>query len=162
MRIFNAFVASIFLYNSELWITNTKLNKKINVFQRSLLRRMLNIKYPKIISNAKLYQITKETEWSDIIKCRRLRWTGHLMRLPDKTPAKLALEESLNTVCRNNIGKRAYHKTWIGNTELDLNQIDRNLTMKRVYEDGLAEDRDSWRRDILMASSTCSVQEDGR
>ena len=122
---------------------------------------MLNIKYPKIITNAKLYHITKESEWSNIIKCRRLRWTGHLMRLPDKTPAKLALEESLKTVCIQNIGKRAFYKTWIGNTELDLNQIDRNLKMKRVYEEGLAEDRDNWRREIVNVSSTRDVLKEG-
>ena len=48
-------------------VINAKINKKINVLQRSLLRRMLNIRYPKTISNAKLYHITKEKEWSTII-----------------------------------------------------------------------------------------------
>ena len=161
MRIFNAFVTSIFLYNSELWITNTKLNNKINVFQRSLLRRILNIRYPKIISNAKLYQITKEKEWSNTIKCRRLKWTGHLMRLPDKTPAKLALEESLKSVGIKNIGKRSFYKTWIGNTELDITQTDKNLTMNHIYEHGLADDREKWKNETVRKASTCHIYNSG-
>ena len=44
VRIFNTFVSSIFLYNSELWSVTKQLESKIDVVQRSLLRRILKFK----------------------------------------------------------------------------------------------------------------------
>jgi hypothetical protein len=37
--------------------------------------------------------MTDTTPWSEAIKKRRLNWFGHLLRLPENTPAKLALKE---------------------------------------------------------------------
>ncbi len=56
MRCFQAYVAGIFLYNSEVWTLTEQLNHKIDVFQRKLLRRILNIKWTRKKSNIKLYQ----------------------------------------------------------------------------------------------------------
>eukprot|EP00923_Selenidium_pygospionis_P050565 GHVN01087397.1.p2 GENE.GHVN01087397.1~~GHVN01087397.1.p2 ORF type:complete len:100 (+),score=4.35 GHVN01087397.1:39-338(+) len=44
IRAFNAYVTSIFLYNSELWTLTKDKEKKIDTFQRNLLRKFLNIK----------------------------------------------------------------------------------------------------------------------
>ena len=57
MRIFNAYVASIFLYNCELWALTTKLEHKIDVFQRTLLRRTIAItKLDKIYQCRPIYE----------------------------------------------------------------------------------------------------------
>ena len=40
------------MYNSELWNINIKKKeKKIDPFQRNLLRKIMNIKWPQIIAN---------------------------------------------------------------------------------------------------------------
>ena len=54
IRAFNAYVASIFLYNSELWTLTKIKEKKINTFQRNLLRKIMNIKWPQIMTNEEL------------------------------------------------------------------------------------------------------------
>ena len=41
----SALVESIFLYNCEVWGTNKRLDDKIDVFQRRLLRNILNIRW---------------------------------------------------------------------------------------------------------------------
>ena len=92
-RLLTSHVQSIFLYNSELWTIMQKVESVIDVFQRNLLRQILNVKWPKKISNEKLYQITKQKPWSIEVKRRRLNWYGHMARLPEKTPAKRALRE---------------------------------------------------------------------
>ena len=68
IRIFNAYIESIFLYNAELWTLTKKLAEDINIFQRSLLRKILKIAWPKKISNKDLYSKTKTVEWSKKIK----------------------------------------------------------------------------------------------
>ena len=64
IRTLNAFVASIFLYNSELWTIGKREEEKIDIFQRKFLRRMLTIRWPKIISNTDLYKKTSCEKWS--------------------------------------------------------------------------------------------------
>ncbi len=75
------------LYNSELWTVTKQMQEKINAFQRRQLRVILNRTWPKIISNEQLYTITEVEPWNITIKKRRLKWTGHLLRLPPQTPA---------------------------------------------------------------------------
>ena len=100
--IFNSLLESIFIYNSELWAVNKSLEYKIDTFQRQLLRKKFNIRYGENgenwLSNDQLYEVTKQTPWSkkiSEISERRLRFFGHICRLPQNTPARLILSESL-------------------------------------------------------------------
>ena len=52
MRAFDAYISSIFLYNSELWTLTSSIEKQIDSFQRRLLRKnILNIKWPSVMNN---------------------------------------------------------------------------------------------------------------
>ena len=95
IRTFNAYVASIFLYNSEIWTLTTTLEQQTDTFHRKILRITIGIKWPRKISNKELYKLTKVTPWSVTIKKRRLNWLGHVMRLNHITPARQAIEEFL-------------------------------------------------------------------
>ena len=95
IRIFVAYVESIFLYNSELWTINKTLNNKIDTIQRTFLRKVLGIYYPKIIKNDRIYERTNQIPWSIKIKKRALNWLGHLLRLHETTPARRALAEGI-------------------------------------------------------------------
>lgn len=100
LRIFNALVESIFLYNSELWSLTKTLEDKIYCFQRRLLRCVLKISWSRNnwCSNIELYKRTNQQEWSKTIRTRRLRFFGHCSRLDDKTPVKIALKEAIKPV----------------------------------------------------------------
>ena len=50
---------SVFLYNSELWTLTKNLEKEIDVYQRILLRRIINKTKMDKIRNTDLYLITK-------------------------------------------------------------------------------------------------------
>jgi len=54
MRIFNAFIRPVFMYNRELWAFTKKTENVIDTFHRNLLRKILNIHYPHIITNIDL------------------------------------------------------------------------------------------------------------
>ena len=59
IRTFNLYIASIFLYNTEIWGMNKTLSDNIDSFHRRLLRYAINIRWPKNITNVKLYETTK-------------------------------------------------------------------------------------------------------
>ena len=52
---------------------------------------MLKIYWPYKITNSALYERCNEKELSNTIRKRRLRWTGHLLRLDENTTARKAL-----------------------------------------------------------------------
>ena len=134
MRTFTAYSSTIFLYNSELWTLTETLEKQINAFQRKLLRRVIDIRWPKVVNNEKLRELTKTEEWSKIIQKRRLTWLGHLMRLSADTPASQALKESLKEV---NIKVGRPKLTWIKVIEKDLELTNFHLNVNK----GTTEER---------------------
>ena len=97
IRIFRAYIESIFLYNSELWTLTNTLERSIDSFHWRLLRKVIHVTWPRVITNEELYKRTKVTPWSLIICKRRLSWFGHLLRLPSETPAKRSLKAFVKT-----------------------------------------------------------------
>ena len=53
---------------------------KLQVFVNRCLQRILNIHWPKVISNEKLWRRAEETEISIQIKRRKWNWIGHTLR----------------------------------------------------------------------------------
>ena len=117
LRLMRSHIQSIFLYNCELWTLTKNLEYEIDVFQRSILRRILDIKWYDKISNKDLYSRTKEVEWSKTVKRRRLQWFGHLLRLPEITPAKRAYREAQRYSKKSKGGRKL---NWIKLVERDL------------------------------------------
>ena len=149
IRVFRACAESIFLYNSELWTLTKTAEKKIDSYHRRILRKAINIKWPKKISSEDLYKTTKQENWSAKIKTRRLRWYGHAMRLPEETPAKMALQEVYRKVKKLRGGQTT---TWISVLERDLSTL--GLTVEGASK--LALDRDEWRKVVWQSRAPCA------
>ena len=96
-------------------------------WHRRLLRIALNVKYPKVISNEKLYNITKETPISERIKRRRLALLGHILRLDPDTPAQKALKYYL-TPHKRPVGRPPV--TWIQLITQDLTNTTKHHNIK--------------------------------
>ena len=128
VRTFISYSASVFLYNSELWTLTDTLEKQIDSFQRWMLKRVIIICWPKVLSNEILYEKTETIEWNVIIRKRRLDWLGHLMRLDKKTPVRLALYESLQPVQRKR-GRPC--SAWIKIIEQDLSLVDIKFNLNK-------------------------------
>ncbi len=122
---FTALLESIFLYNSEIWSLNKTLENKIDIFQRQLLRRVLNIywnpDHPELwLSNSDLYQQSKQRPWSRTIAQRRIRFFGHVCRLDDNSPAKLAFYECIREVKKPQGRPKT---TLLGNIQKELKDL---------------------------------------
>jgi exonuclease III len=149
MRIFNAYVCSIFLYNSELWTLTSALEHKIDTFQRTLLRRTINVTKLDKITNKDLYSRTNSEPWSRTIKRRRLNWLGHLMRLPEDTPARKALTEYDRPTTRP-VGRPK--PTWVAYIRREIQKINPHMNSDLLVT--LTNDRKAWRSWVARAMAT--------
>ena len=154
VRTFNTYVATIFLYNSETWTITQTLENQIDSCHRRLLREAIGVHYPKIITNEEIYRVTKAKPWSRVIKRRRLRWLGHVMRLEDDTPAKQALQEFLRPVKKPR-GRPT--TTWLKKISSDLSETNiqlnpQNVTPQQIFENlkTKTSDRNQWRKQIRV------------
>ena len=138
------------MYNSELWTLTKSQEAKINSFQRRLLRKVLNIRWPQKISNEQLENITKHENWSITISTARLRWLGHALRLHDTTPARRAQEEAERPAKRPHGGQKT---TWIGTTKRQLSKM--NITWEAAKD--IAQDRVRWRK-LVCEWRRCEVE----
>ena len=134
------------------------MEEDINIFQRRLLRKILKIKWSSVISNEELYSRTDVTNWSEIIKQRRLRWLGHLLRLPVDSQARedswrimvvyLLLKTAIEWMSQARLAlnefnikykrKRGRSKlTWVELVNNDLNIINKNFSLAGLSTDNL-------------------------
>ena len=147
IRTFHMYIGSVFLHNTETWAVNKTLSDKIDSFQRRMLRYAINYKWPKKISNEQLHEKTKCESWSRAIKRRRLTFLGHVMRLNENTPVRIALNEAL-TPTRNKVGRPK--DTWLKTIADDLNSGGYVINTKRREETmntllSITQDRKKWR-----------------
>ena len=91
-RMYNQCVIPTMTYGAEIWTTTKQLEQKLQVAQRAMERRMLNITIRDKVRNS---EIRKQTQVKDIIlkiKAAKWRWAGHLMRRDDNRWTKRMTE----------------------------------------------------------------------
>ena len=91
LKIYKTLVKTILLYNCGTWAITKNEKKNLNSFHRRQLKIVMNITYPMIIRNKKLYKITEEQPISLEITKRRWKLFGHILRLPEDTPAQRSM-----------------------------------------------------------------------
>ena len=163
IRIFETYLESVFMYNSEIWAVTKTLEDKIDSFQRKQLRRTLGIIWPRKIDNKTLYERTKQKPWSVRIFKRRMSWFGHLLRLPKDTPARRALRKFVAPTKRPQGRPKT---TWLSCVLSDLRKFsDIDLGKKSDLEcvdilEHLCSDRKGWNKTInrMMLSKTTTMQ----
>jgi hypothetical protein len=92
LRILNRNVKSDLLYACEIWKVIAGLTSTLQTFVNRCLRRILNVRWPDMISNENLWEATGEIPIGNQIKQRKWRWIGHTLRKPDGAIEKQALE----------------------------------------------------------------------
>ena len=148
LRLFNSNVKSVLLYGAESWKLTKGLIHKLQTFINICLRRLCNIRWPMRITNAELWERTKEVKVEQEIKKRKWRWIGHTLRKPKESINRQALQW-------NPQGKRKRGRprtTW------------RRVTMGEMEKEGytwnqlgnVAQDRTKWR---AVVSGLCTPAE---
>ena len=91
LRLYEAFVMPVLMYNSGTWGLPATAEASLDAFHRRQLRSLIGIKWPQTINNKALYKRCNVEPAS--ISIRRARWRlfGHVLRLPSESPAILAM-----------------------------------------------------------------------
>ena len=155
MRVYNSTVLSILLYGAESWPLNKSLSARIDGFDSRALRRIEGIFWPQRISNEDLRALTQQPPASRIAAMRRVRWYGHLLRLPPHHPTKAMLD--FNPAQEGWRRPRGAPRTrWLDVVAQDLQLCGTTLAAAQQ----LAQDRPSWKRLVTRVGSTLLEQED--
>lgn len=137
LRIFETNVKSVLLYACETWKVTATITKKLQVYINRCLRRILKIRWPRIISNRALWQQTNQVAIDVEIRKRKWRWIGHTLRKDNTEIAKQALD--WNPQGTRRVGRPK--KTWRTTVLAEAGSQQKTwLQVKR-----LAKERERWK-----------------
>jgi hypothetical protein len=92
LRTYNAFVVPVLLYNAGTWGLCESSVRKLEVYHRAQLRKVLGVRWPFKVSNEDLYKRCRAEPLGLVLRFRRWNLFGHVLRLPLDTPAQLAMD----------------------------------------------------------------------
>ena len=84
VSIYKAAVLTILLYGSEVWNTTQAQMKRFEVFHQRCSRRILKIRWNYFVSNAEVLRRANIAPVDVHIRAARLRWFGHVVRMPEE------------------------------------------------------------------------------
>ena len=88
------------LYGSETWTTYSRQEKRLNSFHMRCLRKIMNIRWQDKVTNTEVLHRAKIPSLVSILSNRRLRWLGHVKRLPNNCIPKQILFGELSDAKR--------------------------------------------------------------
>ncbi|XP_077287784.1 uncharacterized protein LOC143912378 [Arctopsyche grandis] len=93
MRILHCYVLSVLLYGVESWTMTQATEKKLAAFEMWCFRRMLRIPWVDRVRNEEvLNRMKRKRELLSVVKRRKLRYLGHVMRNPKYEIIQLILQ----------------------------------------------------------------------
>ena len=147
IAVYRACVLSTLLYGSECWTLYAHQKSRLNTFHMKNLRRILNISWDDYITNNEVLRRAGIDSLHTILQQRRLRWLGHVCRMPDGRIPKDILFGQLASGTR---GRGRPHLRFKDVCKGDL--VSAGIEMHK-WED-LTANRDLWRHEIHQGSIT--------
>jgi len=129
---FFAFVYPVATWGCEAWTVTEKTQALLDVWMRSKMRRMLGSSLFDRMTNEELHARTASIPLTDMIRERRLRYLGHIVRYPSDRWVRLVLNAEFE-----GYNKGSQKKTWLKTIAADLKSLHAS------WEDCL--DRNRWR-----------------
>ena len=128
MRIFNSNVKSVLFYGCETWETTGKIQRRLQTFLNSCLRRIFGIRWSDREKN--------EVLWERAVSKQMWSWVGHTLRKPPNNATRQALR--WNPQEKRKRGRP--RNSWRRSTETEMAQQETcwNAVMKA------AQDRVRW------------------
>ena len=92
LRLYSAYVIPVLTYNCGTWGLPMSELARMDSFHRTQLRSIIDMRYPKRISNDTLYKRCGAVPISETITRQRYSLAGHIFRLAPTAPPQLAVD----------------------------------------------------------------------
>lgn len=147
IRIYKTVVRPIVTFASELWILRQTDIKLIEVWERKMLRKIFGAKKIENAwerrTNQELKDLFKEPCIAGVIRAQRIRWMGHVMRLPYSRATRQILQSKIGGKKRRGRPK----DRWKNEVEDDIRKL--NVANWK----GKTADKKVWRKIVHQAMS---------
>ena len=97
LMVYHAVVISTLLYGCETWTLYRRDKKKLERFHQRKLRSLLNVKWEDYVTNNAVLQRANSRSIESTIMAHRLRWSGHIARMPETRLPRQVLFSELAT-----------------------------------------------------------------
>ncbi|KAK0131511.1 Parathyroid hormone/parathyroid hormone-related peptide receptor [Merluccius polli] len=146
--VYKAVLLPTLLYGSEAWTTYSRHLKALEAFHQRYLRRILRITWEDRRTNTSVLEEAGVSTITAIIAQFQLRWTGHVIRMPDSRLPKQVLYSQLVQGKRAPGGQKRRYKD---NIKDNLKKC--HICLK-TWE-ATARNRAAWRQAVQDGAAQC-------
>ena len=90
LKLFNSIVISVLIHGSESWKGLKESENRVRRFESGCFRTIMKIRWYDHVSEVELRNRTGQRSVVEVIKMRRWRWYGHVLRMPESRLPKQA------------------------------------------------------------------------
>ena len=110
LKVYKVVVLPTLLYACETWTVYQRHAKRLNHFHLSCLRKLLKIKWQDKIPDTEVLTKAGMQSMHTVLKLAQLRWTGHVIRMPDARLPKKVFYGELQEGKRSQGGQKKRYK----------------------------------------------------
>ena len=115
-KVYGACVRSSMIYGSETWTVNAEQEVKLERAEMRMVRWMCGVSLREKKTNAELRESMGIEKISDVMRCSRLRWMGHVLRKEGNDWVK----KSMDMTVEGSRGRGRPKMTWEKVVERDM------------------------------------------
>jgi hypothetical protein len=125
IKIYRTIITPVVMYGCETWSLTLREECRLRVFENKVLRRIFGPKKDEVtgewrrLHNKELYALYSSPNIIRVIKSRRLRWAGHVVRMGKRSGAHRVLVEKPEG--RRQLGRS--RRKWEDNIKTDLREV---------------------------------------
>jgi hypothetical protein len=143
IAVYRACILSILLYGCQTWNTYKRHVDRLELFNARCLRRLLGINWQEMIPRTVVLSRAGLPYISTMISRARLKWLGHVRRMPDHRYPKIIMMSQLSNGVRDQGKPR---QRWRDLAKMDLKKF--NMAPKSWWDDSDKENRATWRKKV--------------
>ena len=149
LKVYRLLVLPTLLYACETWTIYQRHAKRLNHFHTSCLRELLKIKWQDRIPDTEVLKRAGVQSVHTLLKLAQLRWTGHVIIMPDERLPKKILYGELQAGERSHGGQKKRYK-------VTLKASPKDISIPTESWEQIAQDRKKWRG--LIRRGACEYE----
>ena len=160
VALYRATVLTTLLYGCETWAATRRQLKKMEAFHHRCLRRLMGIKWQELVPTTDVLARAGIERVETMIRACRLKWLGHVARMPDDRLPKKLLFGKLEHGARHAGGQKRRWKDCVKEDMLKFAMVKQFQQRQQPNFADMAADRPRWRAKI--AEGACFLRPCGR